>query len=295
MLDDLLLAPECESTRQAASEVLGKNVEQWWNSLDNESIYLNSNAQFAIAFYQLATWDRISSLLPEVNLIAGYSLGELIGYYVAGALSAAETFKLVRERARLMDESAGVGIKNESCMALWRGRVSPATLAARDLALQKFNLDIAIKRKDGEIVLAGLSDSISRFVEELQVMNPNLLPLPVTIPAHSHYLASAAEKFHAILNSSAILSPQIPILSSVEAMPVRSRDEAVIALSRQISTTIRWDECMEAIAESGIDKVIELGPGNDLAKLIGAEHSKISARAVSDFSNFRSLADWLNC
>jgi [acyl-carrier-protein] S-malonyltransferase len=52
---------------------------------------------------------------------------------------------------------------------------------------------------------------------------------------------------------------------------------------------------MEALAESGIDKVIELGPGNDLAKLFSAEHPQISARAVDDFGDYRALQDWLHC
>jgi [acyl-carrier-protein] S-malonyltransferase len=294
MLDELLLIPECESIREAASEALGKDIAQWWNSLDEKSIFLNTNAQFGIAFYQMATWVRIASMLPDINLIAGYSLGELISYYVAGALSAIDTFNLVRERARLMDESSGNGKNSEGCMALWRGRVSPATLAARDRAINEYHLDIAIKRKDGEMVLAGSSNEISRFVEDLKVMNPNLLRLPVTIPAHSHYLTSASDAFRDILNASPIFLPQITVFGTVEAMPVRSREEVIISLSQQISRTIRWSDCMDAIAESGIDKVIELGPGNDLAKLIGAEHPEISARAVSDFRNFKSLADWLN-
>ena len=145
MLDEVLLVPECSSIREAASEVLGKDIALWWNSLDEKSIFLNSNAQFGIACYQMATWVRISSLLPEIKLIAGYSLGELIGYFVAGGLSAIETLKLVRERARLMDESAGSQFKNEGCMVLWRGRVSPTTLAVRDRAIKENHLDIAIK------------------------------------------------------------------------------------------------------------------------------------------------------
>lgn len=180
-------------------------------------------------------------------------------------------------------------------MALWRGRVSPATLAARDRAIEEYRLDIAIKRRNGEEVLAGPGAAIARFVADLQGMNPGLVRLPVTVPAHSHYLAQASAGFRDVLSASAIKAPQIVVLGAVDAMPVRSREAAIDALSRQISTTIRWGGCMEALAESGIDKAIELGPGNDLAKLLSAEHSQISARAVDDFGDYRALQDWLNC
>jgi [acyl-carrier-protein] S-malonyltransferase len=294
MLDELLVAPECELIRQAATKVLGQDVTQWWASLDDQKIFFNSNAQFAIAFYQLATWARIAPLLPQVSLIAGYSLGELIGYHIAGALSATETFELVRTRARLMDESAASQNEAGGCMVLWRGRVSPATLAARDRAIAEFGLDVAIRRKTGEEVFAGSSDAIEKFVAEFKLSNPNLVRLPVTIPAHSHYLAKASASFRDFLNDSSISAPLITMLGTVDAMPIWSRDEAINALSGQISSTIRWNECMDALAESGIDKAIELGPGNDLAKLLGTEHPHVAAHSVEDFGNYKALVDWLN-
>ena len=293
MLDELLVASECESVRQAASEVLGQDVAQWWGELDDSEIFLNSNAQFAIAYYQIATWVRIAAQLPEVALVAGYSLGELIAYYVAGALTATETFRLVRERARLMDEAATGVDRNGGCMVLWRGRVSPAALAARDRAVAEYGLDVAIKRRHGEEVLAGPGDAIAHFVADLQAMNPGLVRLSVTVPAHSHYLAQAAASFRDILAASAIAAPRVTVLGAVDAMPVRSREAVIDVLSRQIATTIRWDGCMEALAESGIDKVVELGPGNDLAKLIASEHPQMAAHAVEDFGDYRALEDWL--
>jgi [acyl-carrier-protein] S-malonyltransferase len=179
-------------------------------------------------------------------------------------------------------------------MVLWRGRVSPSTLAARDRAIAEYGLDVAIRRKSGEEVFAGSSEAIAKFVSEFKLLNPNLVQLPVTIPAHSHYLANASASFRDILDASSISAPQIKMLGAVDAMPIRSREEAINTLSRQISSTIRWDECMEALAESGIDKAIELGPGNDLAKLLGAEHPHIPAHSVEDFGNYKALVDWLN-
>jgi [acyl-carrier-protein] S-malonyltransferase len=291
MLDGLLDAPECANVRVMASAALGQDVMQWWRALDDKEIFLNSNAQFAIACYQIATWQRITSLLPQVCLVAGYSLGELLAYHIAGALDAAETYRLVLERARLMDEA----MKGSSggCMALWRGRVSPATLAKRDQLIAEYGLTVAIKRRPGEEVLAGTAAAVARFIVEMQPLNPNLIGLPVTIPSHSHYLAAAADAFRKVLTTSSIAAPRIPVLGGVDAAPVRTREQAINALSRQMATTVNWDGCMDTLAESGIDRVIELGPGNDLAKLLEAKHLHIAARSVSDFRDYRALADWL--
>ncbi len=292
MLDGLLDAPECKSVWQAASAALGQDVAQWWRALDDKEIFLNANAQFAIACYQLAIWKRITYFLPQVSLVAGYSLGELLAYHVAGALDAAETFRLVRARAQLMNEALEGG-NGGGCMALWRGRVSLSTLAKRDRLVVEYGLSVAIKRRHGEEVLAGTAGAIARFVAELQPLNPNLLRLPVTIPSHSPYLAKAADAYREVLNASSITAPQIAVLAGVDAAPVRTREQAISALSRQMANTISWDGCMETLAESGIDKVIELGPGNDLAKLLEAEYPQIAVRAVSDFRDYRALSDWL--
>jgi [acyl-carrier-protein] S-malonyltransferase len=294
MLDELLEAPECEPVREAASAALGRDVATWWSALDDREIFLNANAQFAIAYYQIATWKRIANFLPEASLVAGYSLGELIACHIAGALDTAETFRLVRARAQLMDDAMKGG-SSGPCMALWRGRVSPATVAQRDRLIAECGLSVAIKRRHGEEVLAGTADAIARFVAELQPLNPNLILLPVTIPAHSQQLAAAADDFREVLKASSLGVPRIPVLGGVDAAPVRTREQLIDALSKQMATTINWGACMETLAESGIDRVVELGPGNDLAKLLEAENPHIAARAVSDFRDYRALADWLAC
>lgn len=290
MLDDLLAEPACAAIRETASAVLGRDVAQWWRALDDKEIFVNANAQFAIACYQISTWNRIAHLLPQVSMVAGYSLGELIAYHVAGALDAAETLRLVRIRAQLMD-AAMQGSKGD-CMALWRGRVSPATMATREQMIGECGLSVAIKRRHGEEVLAGTADAIERFVAELQPLNPGLMRLPVTIPSHSHHLAAAAAAFREVLNTSALAAPQIPVLGGVEAVPVRTRDQAVNALSRQMASTIDWSGCMETLVESGIERVIELGPGNDLAKLFETEYPRIAARSVAEFKDYRAVSDW---
>ncbi len=290
MLEELLSAPECAAINQAASMALEQDVGSWWKELNDEDLFRNSNAQFAIAYFQMATWSRISSILPKPSLVAGYSLGELIACFISGALDAAETFRLVQARARLMDQAIDV---DGDCMVLWRGRVSPAMLERRDRMISELGLCIAIVRKEGEMVLAGKPDEIATFFTEFKPMNPHLVRLPVRIPSHTRHLAHAAESFRDMLNASPISSPDIPMIGSVHGAPVRTRGDVIEALVTQLSNTIRWDRCMDLIAESGVDMAIEIGPGNDLARLMQTVHPEVKSRSVEDFKNLQSLADWL--
>lgn len=293
MLDNLIDAPDLERLRNSASEILGEDLEVWWRSLSEEAIFANRNAQFAIAMYQLAVWQRIAPLIPEPALVAGYSLGELIAYHVAGALDVANTLALVRQRAHLMDEAAKDIAVSGGCMLLWRGRVSTRMQETMQQGMIAYGLETAIVRNSGEQVLAGSADSIDNFMGTPNIVNPNMVRLAVTTPSHSRYLASAAAKFKDALDESSLVSPRIPVLSGVDAVRVRTRSQAIEALSRQISTTLRWDRCMAALEEAGIDAIIELGPGNDLAKLVEAAHPRISARSIDDFRDWHAVKDWL--
>lgn len=178
-------------------------------------------------------------------------------------------------------------------MVLWRGGSSPSVLAERDRAIAGHGLDIAIRRRLGEEVLAGPGDAIDRFLTDLEVASPNLVRLPVSTPSHTRYLAGAADSFQDVLRASTLAAPHVPVLACVNAVPVATREQAIDALSRQIATTVRWDLCMERLVESGIDVVIELGPGYDLATLVEAEHPRIRARSTDEFGDLRALADWL--
>ncbi len=290
MLDGLLFAPECRNINQAASAALGQDVGDWWKGLSEEEIFLNSNAQFAIAYFQMATWSCLFPMLPRPSLVAGYSLGELIACYISGALDAAGTFSLVQARARLMDEAMNV---SGECMVLWRGLASPAMLARRDSMVSALGLSTAIVRKEGEMVLAGKPDAISEFYSAFKPANPNLVLLPVRIPSHTRHLARASESFRELLDASPISSPEIPMVGSVRGTPIRTRSELVEALAIQLSNTLRWDRCMDLIAESGMDAAIEIGPGSDLARLMQTAHPEVKSHAVEEFRNPAALAGWL--
>lgn len=293
MLDNLIEAPDLELLRSTASEILGEDVAVWWRNLPDEAIFANQNAQFAIALYQLSVWQRIQPLVPVPALIAGYSLGELIAYHLAGSLDMASTLGLVRQRAQLMDEAAtGIGVAG-GCMLLWRGRVSSRMHEALQRCMTDYGLDTAIVRNRGEQVLAGPAESIDRFMADPRIVNPNMVRLAITTPSHSPYLDSAAAAFKNVLEESSLISPSTPVLAGVDAILVRTRAQALSALSRQIAATVHWDRCMTALEESGVDTVIELGPGNDLAKLVEADHPRISARSIDEFRDWHAVRDWV--
>lgn len=293
MLDDFLAAPDCAELRAVASTVLGQDVAAWWRSLDEGAIFANANAQFAIALHQLAAWSRLAPLLPGLPVAAaGYSLGEVLAWHVAGALDAATTLALVRERAALMDRHAPAD-GAAGCMLLWRGRSTPAMRAAGKQALATHGLALAIQRPGGEQVLGGPAAGVAGFLAEPALAGADLKRLAVSVPSHTPWLAGAVQPFHARLAASPLADPDVPVLAGIDGSLLRRRPDALNYLPRQLAEPLRWDWCQETLASLGVDVALELGPGNDLAKLLEAGLPGAAARSVEEFAHPSEIGIWL--
>ncbi len=293
MLDELLGNPRHNELSQLASDLLGQDVCSWWRSLGEDEIYANSRAQFAIALYQLATWDAIRDLLPKPALVAGYSLGEVAACYVAGALNRRETLRIIRERARLMDLATAQLRPGRGAMMLWRYDDVPERRMRRDAMMAALGIDTAIVRGCGEAVLSGRDDAIHRLLDHFSPTNPSLVRLPVAVPSHSRHLAGAVEPLRRFILEGECAAPAVPLLSSLSGQRITSREGVAEALSVQLASTVRWDLCMAAMARAAIDTVIELGPGTDLARLLMREYPHIRVCSVDEFPCLSRFETWL--
>jgi [acyl-carrier-protein] S-malonyltransferase len=294
MLDAVLAAPDCAELCEVASQLLGQPVDRWWRGLDEADIFANANAQFAIALYQLAAWARIAPRLPQAPVaVAGYSLGEVIAWHVAGALSAADTLALVRERARRMDACAPANPGGAGCMALWRGRTPPALRAAREAAMARHGIVVAIHRPGDELVLGGTAAAMAAFVADPSLAAADLKRLPVALPSHTAALVDAVAPFAELLDRLAPGTPRWPVIAGVDGRLQRAGADARASLPRQLAQALRWDWCLETLGALAVDVAIELGPGNDLARQVESAYPGAMARAVDEFADPADLGAWL--
>lgn len=294
MLDQLLADPASAGLRATASELLGRDLADWWHGLGSAEIFANANAQFAIALCQIAAWARLAPLLPEPPaVVAGYSLGEVLAWHVAGALDAAATLRLVRARAGLMDRHAPAA-GGAGCMLLWRGRMSPARRAAVTRALAAHGLAPAIERAAGERVFAGPAAAVDAVLADAAVAGAELKRLAVGVPSHTAWLAGAVAPFRAELDAAPLRDPCVAVLAGIDGSVLRQRRQALDYLPRQIAQALRWDWCVDTLASLGVDTALEMGPGKDLAQMTEAALPGVRARALEDFAGATDIRDWLN-
>jgi len=248
------------------------------------SLFENRIAQPAVVTATLAMWAALRTRLPmRPALVAGYSVGELSAHAVAGALAPPEAIRLAHVRAAAMDAAASG--EAQTLAAIVGLPVTQAGVLARQAGFE-----MAIINGHDSCVVGGLAAQLEQLRELIEAAGARLQPLPVTVAAHTPYLAGSVAPFAQALRETMFTPPACPVLSGVNAVTTL---DAADALSRQLAETILWSDCMDAAAEAGITVALELGPGAALSKMLQGRHGQIACRSVAEFRSLDGIIGWL--
>ena len=249
------------------------------------AMFDNRCAQPLVVAATLMAWTMLSERLPRPALVAGYSVGEVSAYAVAGALPLERAVAIASRRAAIMSEAAADA--GEQGMAAVSG-VAPR--AALDLVAQA-GCEAAIDTP-GALVAGGLRAHLDRLAALAPSMGATYKPLPITVASHTSLLAGAVDPLRSLLRDHAA-APALPLLAGVSASTVHDAAQAAELLALQTATTIRWTECLDAIAEARIDVALELGPGSALSRMLRERHPEVACRSVADFRSVKGIAAWV--
>lgn len=250
---------------------------------DPDRLFENRIAQPAVVGATLAMWEALKTRLPAPSLVAGYSVGELSAYGVAGALAPADAIRIAARRAELMDQAVGEpqALVALSGMAVDRVR---AVLNAHGYA-------VAIVTGHDTCIAGGLEASLPSLE---QAVDAKLQRLPVGIASHTPLMSGAVAPFAAELQAVQFAPQTCPVLSGIGAESIVGKARAIEAMSRQLAETIVWDACMDAAIEAGITVALELGPGAALARMLQARHPQVACRSVADFRSIEGIVSWFD-
>ena len=252
--------------------------------------FANEVAQPLICAYQFALWSALAARIASCVaarpiLFAGYSVGELAAYGCAGSLGMADLLALARARADAMNEaSAG----DDGMLAL-RGLARSAV----DALCLEHGASIAIVNGDDHFIVGGTSVALDALMREALEKGGSAQRLRVAVASHTPGLASASARFRSALRQVSWSDPRTPVLSGLDGTPVRDSSTAIDVLARQVSTTIRWVDCMDGARERGMRACLELGPGNALARMVRERHADVEARSVADFRSLDAVVEWV--
>jgi [acyl-carrier-protein] S-malonyltransferase len=254
---------------------------------DEQAMFANRYAQPLIVAATLAVWTELKQGLPPPAVVAGYSIGELSAHAVAGALSPADAIAAAAMRAKLMDDCTD-GPRPQSLLSASVIDV----LTVRSL-LPDGEAFIAIETAEDSCIIGGYADALGTVQARLQALGARCGFLPVEVASHTPLMAGAVTPFADVLGNLPVADPAIPVISGIAAEAVTTRTGLLESLPRQIGETIRWRDCMDALAEAGISVALELGPGAALSRMLQARHPGISCRSVAEFRSLAGVTAWV--
>jgi [acyl-carrier-protein] S-malonyltransferase len=283
MLDLIAGTPDAEDVLARAASVLGADVRTWLREPD--TLLTNRFAQPLICSTQLAIWAALEARLPSPSAFAGYSVGELASYACAGALDPEELCRLASRRAESMDAAAPSG-GLLAVSGLTRSRLADL-MAARQLW-------IAIVNGEDAFVVGGSSHDVAALAPHAAALGAKVTPLAIGVAAHTPLMTAAVLPFRETLAQSTLRAPKVPVLAGVDGSWVTDRAGAVAKLAAQLSATIEWSHCIDALAERGCHVFLELGPGSALTHMIRRRlGDAFDARSVEDFRSLDGIATWV--
>lgn len=255
----------------------------------NEALYQNRVGQILCTLQALAATSILRDAWPRKLIVAGYSVGEVAAWSVAGLLDATTTLDLVARRAETMDAASIPGDGLLFVRGLSRGVIEDLC-SSHDVA-------IAIVNPGDAYVLGGAGKALDALAEKAVAIGAaRVVRVAVNVASHTSRLAAASAEFGKILDRTSVKpKPSIGarLFSGIDGSSVLDIPLGLDKLAEQISHTVQWATCLEACVEAGASTFLELGPGRALSEMATAAYPAIPARSLEDFSTLTGLRTWL--
>ncbi|MGB9004893.1 MAG: ACP S-malonyltransferase [Candidatus Aminicenantales bacterium] len=242
-----------------ADEVLGTKLSRLCFEGPEEELRLTQNTQPALLVVSTIAGRLLGS---EPALAAGHSLGEYSALVAAGSLAFEDAVSLVHKRGRYMQGAVPVG---QGAMAALLGADRQSVLDG--LARVSSGIaEVANWNSPEQTVIAGDKAAVEEAVALIKA--PRSVFLSVSAPFHSSLMKSAEKKLAVDLDRTVFQDLRFPVVTNVDARPIRSGEEARDALKRQVSRPVLWQESMDRLKGEGVTHFVELGSGKVLTGLI---------------------------
>lgn len=273
---------------EAANDALGFNLAALCHNGPEEDLKLTTNTQPAILTTSIAALRVIETetgLKPD--FAAGHSLGEYSALVCAGALQFADAVRTVRQRGAFMQEAVPVGA---GAMAAILGLEGEALEQVCAEAAQGEIVSPANFNSAGQVVIAGNSAAVERACALARSRGAKrALPLPVSAPFHCALMRPAGERLAAVLGKIVISPLTIPVVCNVTAAPNQDAGKVAQLLIEQVSAPVRWEESVQCMHQTGVNRFVEIGPGKVLAGLIKRIAKDVQAQNVEDLASLQGL------
>lgn len=254
----------------------------------NDRLDITEYTQAAMVTAGIAMMRVLEEKGIKPDVAAGLSLGEYCALAAAGVMSDEDAICTVRQRGILMQEAVPVGEgAMAAILALDAAAIEAVTGAMEGVWIANYNCP-------GQIVISGKKAAVEEACEKLKAAGAKrALLLNVSGPFHSGMLTVAGEKLAQVLADVEIHTPRIPYVANVNAQFVTTAEPVKDLLTRQVSSSVRWQQSVEAMINDGVDTFIEIGPGRTLAGFMKKISKEVKTMNVEKLEDIEKVVEAL--
>lgn len=271
--------PVCRDIFRLAGQAGGLDVEALCFE-ENDRLNITEYTQIAMLTAEIAMWKAVEERGLRPDVTAGLSLGEYGALAVSGVMTLEDVLRVVRQRGIFMQEAVPSGGAMTAVLGLDTAIIEKICEETPGM------VTVANYNCPGQTVITGEEQAVKTAAESLSAAGAKrCVPLKVSGPFHSPMLAQAGERLGQVLEEVEIHDIQVPYLANVTAQYVTDKAQVKNLLTRQVASSVRWQQSVERMIADGVDTFIEIGPGKTLSgfmRKINKEVTVINIEKVAD-------------
>lgn len=258
--------PVARHTFEEADEALGYKLSNICFEGPEDQLRLTEITQPAILTASIAALRVLETRMPRPCFVAGHSLGEYSAHVASGTFSFADAVRTVRNRGKYMQDAVPLGV---GAMAAILGMNLENVRGVCEDAAQGEVCSPANINSPEQIVISGNTAAVERatkLADERGAKRAKLLP--VSAPFHCSLMKPAQDRLEADLKKLERHKPVYPVVCNVEAELVTDDLRALDTLVRQVTGSVKWEQCVRLLIAEGVETFIEVGPQKVLTGLM---------------------------
>lgn len=276
--------PCAKDVFQEVDEALKQNLTKIIFEGPESDLVLTENTQPALMTVSMALMRVLEkegglNLSEETAFVAGHSLGQYSALCAAGALSLADTARLLKIRGQAMQRAVPIG---EGAMAAIIGLEMADVEQVVQNAAQEQVCEIANDNSSGQVVISGHKEAVERAVELSKERGAKRsILLNVSAPFHCALMKPAQNRMAEAFQEVLMKNPCVPVFDNVSAEAVQEGASLTQLLIDQVTGRVRWRESIEKMAEAGVTTTLEIGAGKVLTGLSKRIHPSLEGIALN--------------
>ena len=275
--------PEAKETYELAGKAAGLDVAALCFE-ENDKINITEYTQIAMLTAEIAILRAVEEAGIHSQVNAGLSLGEYGALAASGVMREEDAFAIVRKRGILMQEAYPTGGAMSAILGI------DAELIEKICEETPGIVSIANYNCPGQIVITGEETAVLTAGEALKAAGARrVIPLKVSGPFHCELLKEAGKKLGEELEKIEIQTFAIPYVTNVTAQYVTESDQIKDLLVKQVSSSVRWQQCVEQMINDGVDTFIEIGPGKTLTGFIKKINRNVKALHIEKIEDLEAV------